>query len=84
MPDANAPPGRNQENTMLRLPVSGMDCGHCAEAVTRAVQAVPGAGEVRVDLARGEVTVQGQPDPEAVRAAIAGEGYGPGTVSSDG
>lgn len=68
---------------MVRLPVSGMTCAHCVEAVTRAVQAVPGAGEVRVDLAHGEVTVLGHPDPEAVRAAIAGEGYEPGAASLD-
>ena len=68
---------------MLRLPVSGMTCEHCVAAVTRAVRAVPGAGDVRVDLARGEVTVQGQPDPEAVRAAVAGEGYEPGAASLD-
>lgn len=60
---------------MLRLPVSGMTCAHCVAAVTRAVRAVPSAGEVEVDLAHGEVTVQGDPDPEAVRAAIADEGY---------
>ncbi len=69
---------------MLRLPVSGMTCAHCVAAVTQAVQAVPGASDVRVDLAHGEVTMQGHPDPEAVRAAIAGEGYEPGVASLDG
>ncbi len=68
---------------MLRLPVSGMTCEHCAAAVTRAVRVVPGASDVRVDLARGEVTVQGHPDPEAVRAAVAAEGYEPGVASLD-
>ena len=68
---------------MLRLAVSGMTCEHCVAAVTRAVQVVPGAGDVRVDLGHGEVTVQGHPDPEAVRAAIAGEGYAPGAASFD-
>lgn len=65
---------------MLRLPVSGMTCEHCVRAVAQAVRDVPGAGAVAVDLARGEVTVQGHPDPEAVRAAIAEEGYEPGTA----
>lgn len=67
---------------MLRLPVEGMTCGHCVAAVTRAVKAVPGAGAVHVDLASGQVAVEGQPDPEAVRAAIAEEGYVPGAVSA--
>jgi copper chaperone len=66
---------------MLRLPVSGMTCEHCVAAVTRAVREVPGAGEVAVDLAHGEVTVQGHPDPETVRAAIVEEGYEPGAAS---
>ena len=60
---------------MLSLKVSGMTCGHCVAAVSKAVGAVPGAGEVAVDLDRGQVTVQGNPDPGAVRDAIAEEGY---------
>ncbi len=60
---------------MLTLTVTGMTCGHCVKAVTKAVRAVPGAGEVAVDLDRGIVTVQGTPDADAVRAAIVEEGY---------
>lgn len=60
---------------MLNLNVSGMTCGHCVSAVKQAVGAVPGAGEVAVDLARGEVRVDGNPDPGAVRAAITEKGY---------
>lgn len=58
--------------------VSGMTCGHCVAAVTRAVQEVPGAGAVSVDLPRGEVSVAGDVDPAAVRAAIEEEGYAVG------
>ncbi len=60
---------------MLNLKVSGMTCGHCLSAVSKAVGAVPGAQDVAVDLAHGEVRVGGNPDPAAVRAAIAEEGY---------
>ncbi len=60
---------------MLRLQVSGMTCAHCAAAITKAIRAVPDAGDVAVDLDRGEVTVGGSPDQPAVRSAIAGEGY---------
>lgn len=60
---------------MLNLKVSGMTCGHCVSAVGKAVRAVPGAEDVAVDLAQGEVRVGGNPDPDAVRAAIAEEGY---------
>ena len=60
---------------MLKLKVSGMTCGHCVAAVTRAVEAVPGAQGVTVDLQAGGVTVTGSPDPGAVRQAIVEEGY---------
>ena len=60
---------------MLLLKVSGMTCGHCVSAVTKAVRAVPAVADVAVDLERGEVRVQGSPDERLVRAAIADEGY---------
>jgi len=60
---------------MLQLKVSGMTCGHCVAAVTRAVKAVPSVRDVAVDLASGAVTVQGEADERAVRAAITEEGY---------
>ncbi len=60
---------------MLKLKVSGMTCGHCVSAVTRAVKSVPSVQDVAVDLQRGEVTVGGNPDERAVRAAITEEGY---------
>lgn len=60
---------------MLHLKVSGMTCAHCVAAVSRAVRAVPGAGDVTVSLERGEVVVTGDPDLRAVRDAVAEEGY---------
>lgn len=60
---------------MLTLKVSGMTCGHCVSAVTKAVNAVPAVDDVAVDLKRGEVTVRGTPDECAIREAIAEEGY---------
>jgi copper chaperone CopZ len=60
---------------VLKLRVSGMTCEHCVAAVGRAVRAVPAVRDVAVDLGSGEVTVSGDPDPAAVRAAIEEEGY---------
>jgi len=37
--------------------ISGMTCGHCAQAVTTKVSAVPGVETVEVDLSTGTVTV---------------------------
>jgi copper chaperone len=60
---------------MLLLKVSGMTCGHCVAAVTRAVKAVSSVDRVAVDLDRGEVSVEGHPNERAVREAIAEAGY---------
>lgn len=57
--------------------VTGMTCGHCAQAVTTELTALPGVGDVQVDVASGAVTVTSdQPlDPEQVRAAVDEAGY---------
>jgi copper chaperone len=60
---------------MLLLKVSGMDCQHCVETVTEAVSKLPGAGEVKVDLASGEVRVAGDVAREAAAKAIEAKGY---------
>ncbi len=60
---------------MLQLKVSGMTCGHCVAAVTRAASEVAGAKDVKVDLDQGLVTVDGNPNPAAIREAIEAEGY---------
>ncbi len=43
---------------MPEIKVKGMSCGHCAAAVTKALQGLPGVSEVTVDLASGRVTYQ--------------------------
>lgn len=40
------------------LCVAGMTCQHCASGVERAISAVPGVVEARVDLLAGQVRVQ--------------------------
>lgn len=59
----------------MRLKVSGMTCSHCVSAVTNAVRTIPAVESVAVDLATGMVTVTGNPEARAVRAAIIEEGY---------
>lgn len=65
----------NQEDTMLKFKVDGMTCGHCAQTVTKAVEALPRVERAVVDLKAGEVTVQGDADEGAVRQAIEDAGY---------
>ena len=57
--------------------VVGMTCGHCVDAVTEEVSAVPGVTAVDVDLASGGLTVSStEPvDDDAVRAAVVEAGY---------
>ena len=56
--------------------VSGMTCGHCADAVTREVTQVQGVESVEVTVESGTVVVRGDSvSDEAVRAAIDEAGY---------
>lgn len=60
----------------VQLQVTGMSCGHCVAAVTRALKTVPGTQDAQVDLATGRATVQGSAATEALVKAVADEGYG--------
>jgi len=61
---------------MTRLKVTGMTCGHCEGAVTKALGAVPGVSRVvEVSRERGEAVVEGAADPKALVAAIVEEGF---------
>ncbi len=56
--------------------VTGMTCGHCEKAVTRAIQQIDPQAEVKIDLASGSVQVQSQQPRDALTRAITEEGYG--------
>lgn len=60
---------------MRTYKVSGMTCGHCANAVTRAVEDLPSVERALVDLDRGELTVEGAAEERAIEEAVAGAGY---------
>jgi copper chaperone len=61
---------------MIKLKIEGMTCGHCVMAVNEALAAVPGVtGPVAVSLDPGEARVEGTPDPQALLAAVAEEGF---------
>ena len=60
--------------------VNGMTCGHCVNAVTDELSALPGVAEVAVQLVSGgvstvTVTSDGPLDHGAVRAAVEEAGY---------
>jgi copper chaperone len=56
--------------------VTGMTCGHCEKAVTRAIKEIDPQAEVRIDRTAQWVQVQSQQPREALARAIAAEGYG--------
>lgn len=60
---------------MLDLQVSGMTCGHCEKAVTRAVQSVDPGAKISVERATGRVSVDSTADANALKHAIEQEGY---------
>lgn len=60
---------------MLAFDVDGMSCGHCVEAVTRAVHSVDPKAQVAVDLQRGRVEAQTGADAQVLIRAITEAGY---------
>jgi copper chaperone len=55
--------------------VTGMTCGHCEKAVTRAVKQADPQAEVAIDRAANQVVVQSEQPRERLAQAIAEEGY---------
>lgn len=55
--------------------VTGMTCGHCEKAVTRAVKQVDPEAEVKIDRSANKVDVASTQTREALALAIAQEGY---------
>jgi copper chaperone len=65
---------------VTELEVRGMTCGHCVQAVTDELAAVPGVASVSVDLVAGGVSgvtvTSSRPlDPAVVAAAVDEAGY---------
>ena len=57
------------------LKVSGMSCGHCVRAITRALQAGDPAAEVQVNIGAGEVRVDSAQSLEQLLQAVRDQGY---------
>lgn len=66
----------------ITLPVSGMHCGGCVGRVERALLAVDGVKDARVNLATEKATIVGTADPAAISDALNEAGY-PVRQSSD-
>ncbi len=55
--------------------VTGMTCGHCEKAVTRAVKQLDPQAEVTIDRAANKVQVQSTQARDLLSKAITEEGY---------
>lgn len=66
---------------MLKLYVPDMTCGHCAGAVTKAVQSVDAGAKVNVDLKTKTLTIDANSDGSAFTQALEVAGY-PATISA--
>ena len=62
---------------MIDWTVPTMTCGHCVATVTRTVQRVDPAAKVDIELAQHRVRIDTVRDAQAIRAALAEEGYAP-------
>jgi copper chaperone CopZ len=60
----------------LTLHIEGMSCGHCLNAVKRALEAVPGVDLRSVQMGRAEVRYDAaRVSPAELEAAVAEAGY---------
>ncbi|MFW6127457.1 MAG: heavy-metal-associated domain-containing protein [Thermodesulfobacteriota bacterium] len=61
----------------MEITVKGMSCGHCAAAVTKALEELPGVSQAQVDLSNGRVIFESDnPIPrEELARTIKGTGY---------
>jgi copper chaperone len=62
---------------MIRLTIPDISCGHCARAVTTAIQGVDASAKVEVDVASKRVTIESVLPPSAFTPALIEEGYPP-------
>jgi copper chaperone len=63
----------------LTLTVTGMSCMGCVNSVKNLLSAVPGVGQVDIDLASGRVDIAydaAQANADSMRQAIEDGGYG--------
>ncbi len=60
----------------ITIAISGMSCGHCLNAVNKALAAVPGITVNSVQIGRAELIVSDAPDAaRPAQAAIEAAGY---------
>lgn len=59
----------------VTLNITGMTCGHCVAAVTKALQAVPGVTAANVNLEKKQAVIEGTSEVAPLITAIVDAGY---------
>jgi len=62
---------------MLELTLPTMTCGHCVKTVTATVQRLDAQARLTIDLPTHKVQIESTQPAEAIRHALAEEGYPP-------
>lgn len=62
--------------TPLTLHIEGMNCGHCLNAVNRALSSLPGVSQLTVRMGRADLSYDpASLDPARIVAAVSAAGY---------
>ena len=60
----------------LTLHIEGMSCGHCLNAVNKALTGLPGVEAISVRIGRADLRYdEGQSDPTRIVQAVSAAGY---------
>jgi copper chaperone len=60
---------------MLTLNIPNISCGHCARAITEAIEQIAPHAKVEVDIAARRVVIEGEVELARVQERLAAEGY---------
>lgn len=60
---------------MTTIKIKGMSCGHCVNSTQKALEEIDGITNVKVDLAKGEATFDGEAELETIKKAISDIGF---------
>ncbi len=61
----------------MQFRIENMTCGGCARSVTRTIQKLDPAAEVRIDVEARQVAVRSTASPEALASALDAAGFPP-------
>jgi Cu+-exporting ATPase len=76
-------PATDDLDDSQQLLINGMSCASCVSRVQKALQAVPGVTQARVNLAERTALVMGSASAQDLVSAVEGAGYGAEAIEDD-